>query len=540
MTENEGLVVQKLLEGSHINAHGGREIVNADVGSEIANAHVGGEIANAAKTDVKGSCTNEDKTSDLNKDLKVKDSMHAQQQVLDTGIKSLTFNSEVIDDCSIATRDNANINDWKGFQDGDRSEKNIENTDSCESETTSLCGSTSGKSIGSSNLSEKDDIVIISADDTLNRTGSLTGKDIESKTFPPRPSKNAKRVKKIYPDGHILCKICGDKASGFHYGVFSCEGCKGFFRRTVRQKLTYKPCANGDKKGCLIMRISRNRCQYYRMKKCFDAGMSHEAVRLGRCPKKDKPSRFNLFKISSNENHDRIDIDKQIKTEELILKIHDSFMAANKEFHALTCRYQQSKVLEVKCENDTKILCSRYLPAIVHFRTLFARDLTPFKKIDVHSQRNLVKERLLEIAVIHSIYWNDETTFGKILDRFGYIVDILNCEQYGIFGQFLLDMFYSVQKLKKLELTDVELSVMAAMVLFSPDRPGLDIYKNTFLLEQMEDILCLALKSQFAQNHDNCEQLFTKIVEVLINLRTIYGVYLEIILNSQIDIVDVS
>ncbi|XP_052103132.1 ecdysone-induced protein 75B-like [Mytilus californianus] len=525
MTEDEGLVVQKLLEGSHINAH------------------VGGAVADAANTDVKHSCPLNNETSDFNKDVQLTDSMHAQQQVLDTGTKPLTFNSEVLTDCSIATKDNANINNWKGFQDEDRSEKSIENTDSCESDTTSLCGSTSGKSIGSSNLnltdSEKDDIVIISSDDTLDRTGSLTGKDNESNKFPSRPSKNAKRVKKIYPDGHILCKICGDKASGFHYGVFSCEGCKGFFRRTVRQKLTYKPCANGDKKGCLIMRISRNRCQYCRMKKCLDAGMSHEAVRLGRCPKKDKPSRFNLFKIS-NENHDKIDIDKQIRTEELILKIHDSFMAANKEFHALTCRYQQSKVLEVTCEHDTKILCSRYLPAIVHFTTIFARDLTPFKKIDVHSQRNLVKQSLLEIAVIHSLYWNDETTFGKILDRFGYIVDILNCEQYGIFGQFLLDMFYSVQKLKKLELTDVELSVMAAMVLFSPDRPGLDIYKNTFLLEQMEDILCLALKSQFAQNHDNCEQLFTKIVEVLINLRTISGVYLEIILNSQIDIVDVS
>lgn len=122
----------------------------------------------------------------------------------------------------------------------------------------------------------------------------------------------------------------------------------------------------------------------------------------------------------------------------------------------------------MQSEHDTKMLCSRYLPAIVHFTTVFARDLAPFKKIDVNNQRNLVKESLLEIAIIHALCWNDETLYANILDRFGYIIDHVTCEQYGVFGQFLSDMHFSVQKLKKLELTDVELSVMAAMVLLSP------------------------------------------------------------------------
>lgn len=49
---------------------------------------------------------------------------------------------------------------------------------------------------------------------------------------------------------------------------------QGFFRRSVKQNIIYKPCDNP--KGCVIMRISRNRCQYCRMQKCLAAGMSHD------------------------------------------------------------------------------------------------------------------------------------------------------------------------------------------------------------------------------------------------------------------------
>ncbi|KYB25587.1 Ecdysone-induced protein 75B, isoforms C/D-like Protein [Tribolium castaneum] len=73
----------------------------------------------------------------------------------------------------------------------------------------------------------------------------------------------------------VLCRVCGDKASGFHYGVHSCEGCKGFFRRSIQQKIQYRPCTKNQQ--CSILRINRNRCQYCRLKKCIAVGMSRDA-----------------------------------------------------------------------------------------------------------------------------------------------------------------------------------------------------------------------------------------------------------------------
>nr|ASL70627.1 nuclear receptor [Brachionus koreanus] len=85
------------------------------------------------------------------------------------------------------------------------------------------------------------------------------------------------------PRVHKPCVVCGDKSSGYHYGVSSCEGCKGFFRRSVQKNMQYT-CQKD--KDCLINRVTRNRCQYCRFSKCFAVGMSKEAVRNDRNKKK--------------------------------------------------------------------------------------------------------------------------------------------------------------------------------------------------------------------------------------------------------------
>ncbi|XP_023657201.1 nuclear receptor ROR-alpha A isoform X2 [Paramormyrops kingsleyae] len=85
----------------------------------------------------------------------------------------------------------------------------------------------------------------------------------------------------------IPCKICGDKSSGVHYGVITCEGCKGFFRRSQQSSVSYS-CSRQS--NCHIDRSSRNRCQSCRLQKCVAQGMSRDAVKFGRMSKRQRDS----------------------------------------------------------------------------------------------------------------------------------------------------------------------------------------------------------------------------------------------------------
>ncbi|XP_054257711.1 steroid hormone receptor ERR1 isoform X2 [Macrosteles quadrilineatus] len=76
-----------------------------------------------------------------------------------------------------------------------------------------------------------------------------------------------------------LCLVCGDVASGFHYGVASCEACKAFFKRTIQGSIEYScPSAN----DCEVTKRRRKACQACRYRKCLSVGMLKEGVRLDR------------------------------------------------------------------------------------------------------------------------------------------------------------------------------------------------------------------------------------------------------------------
>nr|XP_020670789.1 retinoic acid receptor RXR-beta [Pogona vitticeps] len=161
----------------------------------------------------------------------------------------------------------------------------------------------------------------------INSTVNLSGLHSVSSSDDVKPPLGM-RVMQGHPHGGVmpgkrLCAICGDRSSGVRTPGrgspdwmwiggggsrailerrvcrYSCEGCKGFFKRTIRKDLTYT-CR--DNKDCIVDKRQRNRCQYCRYQKCLATGMKREAVQEERQRGKDKEGEGDLAGAGANED----------------------------------------------------------------------------------------------------------------------------------------------------------------------------------------------------------------------------------------------
>ncbi|EFO93766.1 CRE-NHR-7 protein [Caenorhabditis remanei] len=77
-----------------------------------------------------------------------------------------------------------------------------------------------------------------------------------------------------------VCAVCGDTPAKIHYGVLACFGCKGFFRRAVKDGRNKYVCR--FERCCEVTKFERNACRYCRFRKCLFVGMNPDYVRPDR------------------------------------------------------------------------------------------------------------------------------------------------------------------------------------------------------------------------------------------------------------------
>ncbi|CAH0551461.1 unnamed protein product [Brassicogethes aeneus] len=191
-----------------------------------------------------------------------------------------------------------------------------------------------------------------------------------------------------------LCPICGDTANGMHYGVYSCEGCKGFFKRTLRKGISY---ACRDKRNCIINKRQRNRCQHCRYQKCLQMGMKKEAVQEARRRTKDRDTPIEYQ--WENKIRMLLEAEKRVQCNDPSVshKIEDLVASTSTKEEYVKDDKDQKRHAVVKTEEDSEISPTEY----------------PSLGVDILNIQDVIKEETIDVTENDLDETNCTETFAK-------------------------------------------------------------------------------------------------------------------------------
>ncbi|XP_074081913.1 retinoic acid receptor gamma isoform X5 [Macrotis lagotis] len=300
------------------------------------------------------------------------------------------------------------------------------------------------------------------------------------------------------------CFVCNDKSSGYHYGVSSCEGCKGFFRRSIQKNMVYT--CHRDK-NCIINKVTRNRCQYCRLQKCFEVGMSKEAVRNDRNKKKKE--------VKEEGPPDNYELSPQL--EELIAKVSK----AHQETFPSLCqlgKYTTNSSADHRVQLDLGLwdkfseLATKCIIKIVEF----AKRLPGFTGLSIADQITLLKAACLDILMLRicTRYTPEQDTMtfsdGLTLNRtqmhnagFGPLTDLV----FAFAGQLL-----------PLEMDDTETGLLSAICLICGDRMDLEEPEK---VDKLQEPLLEALRLYARRRRPSQPYMFPRMLMKITDLRGI-------------------
>lgn len=254
-----------------------------------------------------------------------------------------------------------------------------------------------------------------------------------------------------------LCLVCGDVASGFHYGVASCEACKAFFKRTIQGNIEYTcPAAN----DCEINKRRRKACQACRFQKCLHMGMLKEGVRLDRV-------RGGRQKYRRNP-----DMSQSIQNWPSMIKSSPS-LEDNKMLNALNvCEPEMLCVNADIIPSDPAlrmigILSDLYDRELVHIIG-WAKQIPGFTDLTLNDQMRLLQSTWAEILTLTMAYRSLPQGNGKLHYASDFILDERQARECGAFEIHALSI-HIVDKLSKLSIAKEEYLLLKALVLANSD-----------------------------------------------------------------------
>lgn len=127
-----------------------------------------------------------------------------------------------------------------------------------------------------------------------------------------------------------------------------------------------------------------------------------------------------------------------------------------------------SQILDICYGDGSTRLYARYLPATVRHITAFAREVPHFTELVLDDQRILIKSSILEVAVVHDSPYIELDADKWVDHRLRFSISRDYYEHLGILGDVFAEMHRAMLKIQKLELTDVELSLITALILLCP------------------------------------------------------------------------
>ncbi|KAF3850972.1 hypothetical protein F7725_012744 [Dissostichus mawsoni] len=304
---------------------------------------------------------------------------------------------------------------------------------------------------------------------------------------------------------HIECVVCGDKSSGKHYGQFTCEGCKSFFKRSVRRNLTYSCRAN---RNCPIDQHHRNQCQYCRLKKCLKVGMRREAVQRGRMPPtQPNPGQYALTNGDPLNGH-------------CYLSGYISLLLRAEPYP--TSRYgsqcmQPNNIMGIEniCE-----LAARLLFSAVEW----ARNIPFFPDLQITDQVSLLRLTWSELFVLNAAQCSMPLHVAPLLAAAGLHASPMSADRVVAFMDHIRIFQEQVEKLKTLHVDSAEYSCLKAIVLFTSDACGLS---DAAHIESLQEKSQCALEEYVRSQYPNQPSRFGKLLLRLPSLRTVSSSVIE-------------